>query len=199
MAKAQTETDDTDALKDQIADMQETIKLLMQAAVTKPQGGITASELEPLMLRMSQVAAEAQERANNPSNKTHPGISVYSYPEGDRARPRSIKCPMTWIGTRMDVETTTATELELLNMAVPGEYFYTATDGQRQPLTVEGERDAAGAITKLNFKFDATKDRRPFLPGIVPMLREAFQVKTPEQLQVEAMARELAELRAQAR
>lgn len=199
MPKIQTETDENDELQEQIADLKETVQLLLKAQATKGQAGIPADQFEAAMLRIAEVSAQAQERANNPSNKTHPGISVFSYPEGDRARPRAMKCPMSWIGTRMDVDTTTAEEIELLNLAEPGEYTFVATDGKRERLAVEGDRDAAGQITRMLFKFDASKERRPFLPGIVPMLRTALQVKTPEQVQLDALTKELETLRAQAR
>lgn len=43
-------------------------------------GGLTAEQFEQTM--------ENQRRALNPSSNTHPGISAFSYPEGDRARPK---------------------------------------------------------------------------------------------------------------
>lgn len=194
--EAASETAD---LRAQIADLTETVQLLLKAQTQKPSGGMNTSDLEALMLRVAQVSAEAQERAANPSNKTHPGISVYSYPEGDRKRPRSFKVPMTWVGTRLDIDTTTAEEIELMNLAEPGVFPYRRTDGTLDLLTVTGDRDAAGKVTGLHFQFDHAREKRQSLPGIVPMLREALKVKTPEQLQLDVLQAELAQLRAAAR
>jgi hypothetical protein len=183
---------DDDSLQAQIAALQEQVAALIRSQTSG--GGLSESTLERVLSKVAETTAQAQERAANPSNKTHPGISVYSYPEGDRARPRELHCPMTWAGFDLGTDTTTAEEIELLNLATPGVYKFARTDHTPSHpslgiLTVTGERDAGDALMKLAFTFPV-EEQRDTLPGIAAMLRSAFRVPTPQE-------RELAEMKAQ--
>lgn len=194
-AKPIEDEDDGDDLKAQVLALQEQVQALVKMQTSS--GGLSEDKLEAIMLRVAQASADAAERAANPSNKTHPGISVYSYPEGDRARPRALKCPMTWAGYDLGIDTTTAEEIELLNVAVPGVYTFQRTDKSFETLTVTGTTDAGGTITKLSFSF-LVKDNRETLPDNATMLRQAFGVKTAEQIELEKLRAELAAMRTQA-
>lgn len=152
--------------------------------------------LEAILLKVASVSAEAQERAINPSNRSHPGISVYSYPEGDRARPRALKCPMFWVGYDLREDTTTAEELELLNVANPGVYNFTRLDGSNETLTITSVSNPDGSLAKLMFDFP-TRERRESLPSMAAMLRQALGVKTPEQQELERLRAEVEAMRAQ--
>lgn len=188
------ETDEPDDLALQVAALQATVEALLKEKTQS--GGISEEKLELILGRVAQMSADAAERAANPSNKSHPGISVYSYPEGDRARPRpDFKCLMFWAGYPMGTDTTTAEEIELLNQAVPGVFTITRTDGSPMQLTVEGTADAAGNLSRLEFVF-ATKENRETLPSLTGMLRQAYKIKTPEQLELERLRKEVEELRA---
>lgn len=180
------------SLQQQVATLQAQVQALLQAK----SGGLTDDRLEQILTRVTQMSAEAHERAANPSNKTHPGISVFSYPEGDRARPRpELKCPMFWLEYPLERDTTSAEEIELLNLAEPGVYTFRRTDGRTlEKLTIEGERDAGGTITRLLFSFPV-KEHRDSLPGTPQMLRDAFKVKSPEQLELDRLRAEIAALK----
>jgi len=186
-------SDDSDDLRDQIAELQETVKALAAAKVSS--GGLDETALERILTRVSQVSAEAQERAVNPSNRYHPEISTYSYPEGDRKRPRALKCPMFWVGYDLQTDTTTAYEIELLNQAQPGTFQFLRTDGSTSTMTVTADRGPDGAISRLLFDFE-TKERRESLPAMTSMLQQAFGIKTPEQQELERMRAELEAMRA---
>lgn len=196
MAKDKTPIDDDmdgEDLQAQILALQHQVQALLQHVTAPVAGGISEDRLEQILGRVAQMSADAQERAANPSNKTHPGISVYSYPEGDRARPRALKCPMLWCGQPVGLDTSTAEEIELMNLAEPGEYEFKRSDNTRDVLTVVGERGPAGNLTKLLFSF-IVKDRAE--PRSIPdMLRYALQIKTPQELEMEALRREVAQLR----
>lgn len=204
--KAQTATRDLDeedaappeTLEAQVAALQAQVAQLLKAKVTASSGGITEERLEKMLTRVAQITAEAQERAANPSNKVHPHISVYSYPEGDIARRRpDLKCPMFWVGYPIEWDTTTAEEIELLNLAEPGIYTFLRTDGTADELTITGERNPAGKISKLLFHF-VTHERRDTLPSTAAQLRSAFKVKTPQEIELALLRSEVDALRQKA-
>lgn len=192
-AIAKDDDEDVD-LRDQIAVLQGQVTKLL-AAQTSGGGGLTADALEAMLARVAQMSAEAHERAANPSNKTHPGISVYSYPEGDRARPKpDLKCRMFWVAFELTTDTLKADEVELLNQAEPGRYTFTRTDGSPDTLTIKGATDLSGNLSKLEFEFLA-KERRDTLPGMVTMLRQAFRIKSPAELELDSLKAEVERLR----
>lgn len=188
--KTAVKDDDTDDLRDQIATLNAQVQALLAS-----KSGLDDAKLETILLRVAQVSAEAQERAINPSNKTHPGISVYSYPEGDRAKPRAFKCPMFWVGYDMELDTTTAEEVELLNRATPGVYRFLRTDGSQETLTITGEQAPDGTWQRLLFDFPV-KERRETLPGMAQILRSALGIKTKEQEELDRLRAEVEALRA---
>ena len=73
----------------------------------------------------------------HPENVDHPGISVYSHPEGDMAHAKApLKCSMTWIGYELSPEVLTPGEIDLLNQLTAGEYTIVKGDGTRVPFRV---------------------------------------------------------------
>ena len=189
---AAADTDEVDDLRDQIDDLKNMVAALAKQQVSS--GGITPELLEAMFVRVARVQADAAERAANPSNKTHPGISVYSYPEGDRARPRALKCPMFWVGYDIQPDTTTAYEIELLNKAVPGTFAFLCTDGSQEQLTCIGTAAPNGSISKLLFDFP-TKENRESLPSMASMLQQAYGIKSPEQVELDRLRAEVEALR----
>jgi hypothetical protein len=191
----QTLQEQLDALKGQL----ETI--LEAQGKLGPKSGIGAVDderLEKILLRVAQMSADAHERAANPSNKTHPAISVFSRPKGDRDDPRdALKCEMFWVGYPVDTDTTTDEEINLLNVAEPGTFQFTRTDRTTDTLTVIGERAPDGQIAKLLFTFP-TRENRESLPSMCAMLKSAFNVKTPEQIELDKLRAEVERLRSAA-
>lgn len=51
-------------------------------------GGLTADQLEKIVEKAAGASADTLKMALIPENKIHPGISAYSYPEGDQKRPK---------------------------------------------------------------------------------------------------------------
>jgi len=185
--------EDTDDLREQLNALQSQMQALLTAKASS--GGISPDMLETMLAKVSQVSADAAERAANPSNKFHPEISAYSYPEGDRARPRAFKCPMFWVGYDLGLDTTSAEEIELLNQAQPGIFDFTRTDGRRDQLTVTGEMKPDGSYERLLFTFQV-KEGRETLPPMASMLRQAFKVKTAEQIELDRLRAEVEAMRA---
>lgn len=189
--------DDDESTGEDLATQLQVLQAQVQTLLAMQSGGISEERLERILSRVAQMSADAQERAVNPSNKTHPGISVYSYPEGDRARPRpDLKCKMFWCGYPIDKDTSTAEEIELLNQAVPGKFSFKRTDRTTDDLTVTGESDAAGNLSRLLFTFEA-KERRDSLPPMSDLLRSAYGIKSAEEIELEALRAEVARLKQQ--
>lgn len=127
------------------------------------------------MQRRAMFEAEARKRLDEVENKTHPGISVYSYPEGDRAHPKEpLKCAMYWVGYEEQVETLTPLEIDYLNRARPGSYSFTRMDGSRETLDITPKHTLDGRLESLSFQFACKGDKRHNLPSKVQMLKEVF-------------------------
>lgn len=186
---------DTQSLQAQVRALAEQVKAMTKAAAKG--GGVDAETLEAMLGRVAQMTAAAQDRMLHPDNREHPGISVYSYPEGDLKRPKpDLKVPMTWVGYPLTTDTLTPTEIDLLNQAKPGDYGFTRTDGTTDKLTIRADVDVQGAPTKLHFVF-LTAERKDTLPSMVNMLRDAFAVPSPEQVELARLRAEVERLKAQ--
>lgn len=150
------------------------------------------------MKRRAEYEAEAHARLNKRENEYSPGLSVYSFPEGDRkaaeaGKFKRLKCDIYWVGEPLDVDTLTPTEVDLLNEAIDGEFLFHRTDGSPEKLTVKGERSATGQWKKLEFLFPCRDQHKHNLPSMVSILREAFGLKTAEQVELDALRALLAE------
>lgn len=180
------------SLAEQITALQQQIVALEKRA--SGGGGIGPEELRQILAEITKVQAEAAHHALNPSNADHLHVGHYTYPEGDLKRPRALKCQMFWIGYDMDLDITTAREVELLNLATPGTYTFHRLDGRPDKLAVRGEYAPDGTLSKLLFEFQA-KEERESLPPMGEMLRQAFGVPTAEEQRIaelEAQIRALA-------
>jgi len=192
--------DETVELRAQLAALAKQVETLTKAQTSS--GGITADQLEAVMSKLITVQADAQLAAlreiaerDQRDDINYPRKSVYSYPEGDRERPRQkFKCRMYWVGFDLDHDTTTAEEIELLNQFEPGDYKFHRIGGAPEALTVSGEKNGSGKLTKLEFMF-ASKEQRDTLPPMLWMLRDALGVKTAEQVEIERLKAEIAKLR----
>jgi hypothetical protein len=198
--KTETKIDETAELRAQVAALGKQVNALLSSQQSA--GGITAEQLEAVMTRLVTVQSDAHAAAmkeiaerDHRDDVNYPRVSVYSYPEGDRKKPRPLfKCRMLWLGYELDWDTTTAAELEMLNAIEPGEYTFRRIGGAPEKLTVEGERNGSGVLSKLSFLFP-TKEHRDTLPSMAWMLRDALGVKTSEQLEIDRLTAEVLKLR----
>jgi hypothetical protein len=129
--------------------------LLERLGAPQSASGLDAAQLAEILKATGLSTAAAMQQALKPENAFHPGISCYSYPEGDlkRARPK-LQCPMTWCSAEIDPETMHWYELELLNIAKPGEFVVTQADMGQTTLSVRPEADVTtGKLHKLHFTF----------------------------------------------
>lgn len=122
--------------------------------------------------KRAKYEAEALARIQGIENKQHPDKSVYN-PEGERDHPRpDLKCRMTWLGTTLEKNTLSRTEIDLLNQVERvGTYVFRRTDNALETMHVTGERDANGQWLKLAFVFDARGDKKHNLPPMTTILK----------------------------
>ena len=139
--------------------------------------------------------AEAHARLNHRENTEHPGISVYSFPEGDVQRPKAeLKCAMFWVGYPLTKETLTPGEIDLLNrVEEPGDFLFHRTDGSAEKLTIDGQKDAKGAWQRITFHFPCQGQNKHNVPSLTALLREVLGLATAE----DDLRAELARLRSQ--
>lgn len=122
----------------------------------------------------------------HPENVDHPGISVYSYPEGDVAHPKPpLKCKIFWVGYELQAETLRPDEVELLNRLTPGEYRVTKADGIGIPFRVQAKAsdklDVNGkpAFEELSIWFPCKGDARQNHLSLVSYLQQALGERIP--------------------
>ena len=75
----------------------------------------------------------------------------------------------------------------------PGEYTVIRKDGSRMAVTVTGERDADGRLTKVEVTFPVTREDKGVIPPQAVVLYQIVhaKTKTPKQAFVEAMSEHL--------
>ncbi len=157
--------------------------------------GLDRAELAAILSGVGQQTATAMQKAMKPENETHPGISCFSYPEGDQARPKpTLPFALFWNGYPMHMfpETETWREMELMCQLEPGEYTALMKDGATMAISIKGERDANGVVTKLDVTFPISRDDKWRVPAKQVLLyqlvhrdrplRQAFMEATMEHM-----------------
>lgn len=146
----------------------------------------------------SQTAtAKAMQKAMRPENETHPGISAFSYPEGDRARPKGDLPFEVFIDNypcHKWPETEHWREWELMAQLEPGDFKVMRKDGLPMRVTVRGERNVDGKLEKVMVELPRDKDERKQVPPKMVLLaqlvrrdenpRKVFLEATTEYLQL---------------
>jgi hypothetical protein len=119
--------------------------------------------------------AKAMQKAMRPENTEHPGISVFSYPEGDKAHP---KAPLPFevyfdnYPCHKWPETEHWREWELMAQLEPGEFKVLRKDFQPMKVTVRGERNMDGKLSKVFVELPREKDERKQVPPKIVLLEQ---------------------------
>jgi hypothetical protein len=177
----------------QMAQMQhETARLLLEM---KQSGTGDANVIEQLLEQQQQLLVKTK-----PENTDHPGISAFSYPEGDLKKPKpDLKCEFIWCGQEESKEQLTPEEIELRNRLEPGNYFVTKANGQKIKFNVAAKYTDGGKLESLNVWFPCKGDQRNDHMSSVAYLRQVLgeQVLSLEELmaQVNKLQGELASAR----
>lgn len=163
-------------MDEKVAGLPETVTLsreqfaeLLQARTGA--SGLTPDVLQAIMDRTAQTSAEAMQKALKPENTEHPGVSAYSYPEGDLARPRPVlPFELFWQGfpIHREPETSAWWELEGYLTLKPGEFFLSKRNGDPNDLakvTVRATYRPDGSVEKFTVQHPMDRDVRFMLPS----------------------------------
>ena len=187
-----------------------------QQAVDTPEPTM-AVVLQQAMALMAQLAADksgntAQNDATlslieklitktHPENVEHPGISVYSHPEGDRVHPKEdLHCKMFWIGYELNTDTLRPDEIALLNRVQPGEFRVTKADGTCIPFRITAKQsdklgeDGRPTVEQLSMWFPCKGDQRDNHLSMTSYLQQVLGDKLPT---IQEALAELAKLKAE--
>lgn len=126
--------------------------------------------------------AKAMQKAMRPENETHPGISCFSYPEGDRAHPKPPLPFEVYLDTYPASkwpETEHWREWELMAQLQPGEFTIMRKDGIPMRVTVSGERDVNGQLKKVVVDLPKDKDERKQVPPKIVLLSQLVRHTEP--------------------
>lgn len=128
--------------------------LLLEALVQQKQHAqpFDMDALKEVLAQTSQATAQAMQKAMKPENTDHPGVSAFSYPEGDKAHPKAVPPYELWYfqyPMHMFPETEHWKEMELACQVQPGEYTVLRKDESSMRIVVTAESNGDGKITKL--------------------------------------------------
>lgn len=100
--------------------------------------------------QIADIAANAAAKAKMPENKTHPGKSVFSHPEGEAVHPKErLKCRMYIGEAPIEWSTVKPAEVASLNNMSPGFYRVEKTDGSSAVVEVRGQVNANQQIERM--------------------------------------------------
>jgi hypothetical protein len=168
-------------------------ELLLQTVATALQQrneSIPADQLREILASTSTASATAMQKALKPENDTHPGISVFSHPEGDVKNPRPV-LPFEFFYNAYPMhrfpETEHWRELELACLVRPGIFTCLRKDYSLMTVTVEGDYDAKGALTTVRVTFPVSRDEKALIPAKEVLLYQITHEGTPQQKYLRAM------------
>lgn len=161
-------------------------ELLITALTAKQQDGISAEMLRQILADN----AKSVQKAMKPENETHPGISVFSHPEGDQKQPKPpLPYELYWNGYPVHKfpETEDWAEWQLYSQLEFGEFTVMRKDGLRMTVKIEGERNADGKVTKMRVSFPVNREDKDKIPPTFVTLYQLLHNDNPRKSFVEAM------------
>jgi hypothetical protein len=149
---------------------------LIAALMQQKSAGIDIDALRAVLSENSKAVAKTM----RPENETHPGMSAFSHPEGDIARPR-VALPFELLWNNYPVhkfpETQHWRELELMAKLKPGVFKVLMKDGTPMTVTVKADRNAKDEITRIVVEFPVSREDKFRIP---PMSALLYQIVTEE-------------------
>lgn len=161
-------------------------ELLIQALMSRKSEGLSREDLAEILASNSS----AIQKAMKPENDTHPGLSAFSHPKGDRAMPKPpLPFQLFWNNYPASKfpETETWAEWEMYAQLTPGEYTILRRDGSRMTTKVEGERDADGKLTTVRVTFPVSREEKWLVPPTYVHLYQLIHNDNLRQRFVEGM------------
>lgn len=156
--------------------------MLQMTELLKEMRNAQSDEQRAAALKQADVLQQVLVKTK-PENAEHPGVSAYSYPEGDKARPKpSLRCTTTICGHQFKkdaVDTLTPAEVDLLNKLDAGTYHVTKADGSRMKLTSEFVRNSEGALQEIRISWPCKNEHRHNHLSMVSYLQQAIDGAIP--------------------
>lgn len=159
-------------------------------AISAGGGGLTADQLELIITKTAGNTADAMRTALIPENKVNPGISAYSYPEGELKRPKPVlKRESIFCGGRLKESEMTPEEIDACN-------------------AIDGPCEARGGAWRAFIKKDGTREgliihcdeavERDKALGLPSFLAICYELKQgPQAVDLVALTRQLNDMKAQ--
>lgn len=130
------------------------------------------------------------QKAMKPENDTHPGRSAFSHPDGDVKHPKPA-LPFEVFYNAYPVhkfpETETWREWELYSQVKPGEFTVIRKDASVMNVTVHGEKDATGKLTKIRIEHPILREEKNLVPPKTVLLWQLINPQNPRKAFLEAM------------
>ena len=169
--------DEVKALADSGFQFEQIKYLAKSMGGAKSKGSVfTGDDLKQILLE--------QRKAMRPENDRHPGISAFSYPEGDKARPKPALRRNTYFnGIQEREDALTPAEVELYNR-------FTETRTARKGMWKAEVRQNGSSEELFIITEPHTLDGRQSLPAIPSILRELLdgaEAANPEKLYARMM------------
>jgi hypothetical protein len=169
-------------------DLASVVDLLIDkiAALQGSGGGLTTEQLDKLLEKTAGTTAEAFRSALIPENKVHPGISVFSYPEGDLKHPKPrLDCDTIFCGHRQREDNLTPEEIIAANALGDGQVYEARSGFWKAHKGKNGTKD----ILIIHCDEAVDRDRARDLP---PMLHVLVELKNgPQAVDLAALTRQL--------
>lgn len=126
--------------------------------------------------------AKAMQKAMRPENEVAPGVSACAYPEGDLAHPKG-ELPFEVFFDNYPChkfpETEHWKEWELMAQLKPGDYTILGKEGTAMKITVRGETDVNGKLTKVWVDLPKDRDERKRVPQKIVLLTQIVRYGEP--------------------
>lgn len=172
--------------KDRELTIDEKFEMLIAALTAKPDGGITKDDLAAIL----DANSKGIQKALKPENEFHPGVSAFSYPEGDVAHPKKDLPFQFWYNgypSHMFRETEHWREWELMAKVTPGTFTVVRKDGSLMTVEVKAERDANQQLTRLDVTFPISREEKWLVPPKSVVLYQLVHSDHPRKRFLEAM------------
>ena len=156
-------------------------QVLMQFAellkeMKESQGGVQQKE----MLNQAEILQQILIKTK-PENVAPPLIGVYTYPEGERDRPKpALKCKMTWVGYELDPNVLTPDEIDALNALPPGVTRVTKADSTKIEFRVTPVHNSNLELERLDIWFPCKGEQRHNHGSMLSYCRQAVGTATPD-------------------
>jgi hypothetical protein len=167
-------------------------------AVGANKSSLDVDSLQTILKETAEGTAKAMQKAMKPENQSHPGISVFSHPDGDLARPKPpLPYELSWNGYPVSKFPETETWSEWLaqsNIPGRGEYTVLRLDGSKMKVTVQTETNADGKATKVTVTHPVAREDKDKIPPKTVILAQMQNKDHPKAAFLAEMQRHLAEM-----